>query len=636
MTPAATAYIKEDGRWGQPPAPGRCGQNRQAVGVGNMHANKRCRAVQCRLDLSVLLIVALAVGVLRASWPLLRRAVEQRLAYWEQVAPYVQLPSPDGAIIYNEVDPAAPPAGEDPAASQDESDPAGPPEGTAAATAAESAPETFFETLSETVPEVPSTNAIETTPETTPAAVSEVLPEAPSATAPALPAVADEGFVLMVSETQPSARLKSYLLTHSRFQNDPGDFYTQGYTLELDDGALLRRAGDGWASLVLSAAGETVCDCAVTGEQVLYLTGAGEVVAVDYDGQNRQVVYAFDMPETPVRLLTDGSLAVCQLGQTLHAVFLPTQELLYTCRLPGLQFWDLLSAGMLLYYQQPAPAVDTALDTTPTSAAGAVLLDEENTPLSVRAAVRQDAAQPAGGPWLLDISPLAPQPYRSLLAPSPSQPPLDAALAEETDARLPVQEPSFWADAATAVEQLPAYTTTIAGVSLPLAEYGPSDYFTRSGRACRHHTAARRAAGKRDICDIEGGSCGCGYYDSPLLGYGIQCAGFAKMVYTTLYPTAEAPGAAILPTRLPGSEQAMRSQFADLPPGSYLKFDKWGGGSHYVILLEVQRGDTPQEDRLIFYHANWDECCGVDITAFSYAALAARYHSVSGYLPPEE
>lgn len=538
--------------------------------------------------------------------------------------------------------------------------------------------------------------------------------------------VADAQEGVTFPQQAPSKTLQAYLLTHAAFLTDPGQFYRQGYSLQMADGVLLRQGADG-AQLQLSAEDETVCDCVVEQDIVYYLTAAGQLRSVTADGQDRNTLYSFAAEEgRPVRLLTDGQLALCQLAETVIAVYLPTGETVYRCHIPGLQFWDALSLGELLYYQRlpaevppsteqgslsaalldgptpagaetaPAPPQTAALSTDGAYIADTAEMPDAGSPLALTPGANgedlsaltakgdaaptalldadasgdgdgalltalptadsaliegTDATQPTAegtlqGPCLLTVCLAAQQPYRSLLAPplaSPapsvetSQPtqPDEAAAAAENSQKNALCAPGKNA-ALPPVWQLPSYTCTIGGVELPLPGYETDRYFSRISptSGCRHHTAAHRARW-RDICDIASGSCGCGYYNSPLLGYGIQCAGFAKLVYTALNPDAQAPGAAIPATALPGEAALLRQLFAGFAPGSYLRFEKPGGGQHYVILLEQQLGDTPEQDRLIFYHANWDECCGIDITAFSYAAITARYQSLSGFLPAE-
>lgn len=539
--------------------------------------------------------------------------------------------------------------------------------------------------------------------------------------------VADAQEGVTFPQQAPSKTLQAYLLTHAAFLTDPGQFYRQGYSLQMADGVLLRQGADG-AQLQLSAEDETVCDCVVEQDIVYYLTAAGQLRSVTADGQDRNTLYSFAAEEgRPVRLLTDGQLALCQLAETVIAVYLPTGETVYRCHIPGLQFWDALSLGELLYYQRlpaevppsteqgslsaalldgptpagaetaPAPPQTAALSTDGAYIADAAEMPDAGSPLALTPGANgeglsaltakgdaapttllgadasgdgdsalltavptvdsaliegTDTVQPAAegtlqGPCLLTVCLSARQPYRSLLAPPLASPAPQAPSAKTAQPAQPdeaasenSQKNALCAPGKNAalppVWQLPSYTCTIGGVDLPLPGYETDRYFSRISptSGCRHHTAAHRARW-RDICDVASGSCGCGYYNSPLLGYGIQCAGFAKLVYTALNPDAQAPGAAIPATALPGDAALLRQLFAGFAPGSYLRFEKPGGGQHYVILLEQQLGDTPEQDRLIFYHANWDECCGIDITAFSYAAITARYQSLSGFLPTE-
>lgn len=155
-----------------------------------------------------------------------------------------------------------------------------------------------------------------------------------------------------------------------------------------------------------------------------------------------------------------------------------------------------------------------------------------------------------------------------------------------------------------------SYKTSIKGVKIPLSDYPIGIFLNQSKTSpCSHHTTANN-----DACSVSG-SCGCTYLGSSTLGHGIQCLGFAKMVYGDIYGAKK--GDSLSFSSVHSFERA-QSIFSDLHPGAYIRAD----GEHSLIFIRNI------DDGADFYHANFRQACRVDVTYFTYDEIAEMYSNV--------
>ncbi len=161
------------------------------------------------------------------------------------------------------------------------------------------------------------------------------------------------------------------------------------------------------------------------------------------------------------------------------------------------------------------------------------------------------------------------------------------------------------------VSHYTSYSTTINGKSIPLSSYGIGVFLNAnsSTTACTHHTVTDVSS-----CNING-SCGCKY-----IGGGIQCTGFAKYVYNTLF------GSYTYGTYFSGTNtntaSNAKSFFDSVSLGTRIS------SSGHVMIL-VKKGT----DYVDIYHANYRNPCEVTVTKFTHTEFASKYKTVSGYKP---
>ena len=424
-----------------------------------------------------------------------------------------------------------------------------------------------------------------------------------------------------------SQNLDKYLSSELVFTIDYGSFFETERYLNIYDGKLVSTSNK-YQSLdygtVLSQVDELVCDYIVAGERIIYVTGSNSIVSVDYDGQNRVVVFEFEIDgsEKVRSLVADKDIVFCQIGDVIYCVYMPTSEMVYSCYIPNLARWNVLSIDNILYtqWEDESEIVANTLGTVQEDARletrSFVYNVEEGTTKIFRIVELDDT---------VEVIPSVPVgPVQGLIRQSIS--------IEGNTVYLENIEDIYYTEIVTSSVIDYSGTYVINNCTVPFASYPVGSFFNdRNGVGCDHHTQTNN-------CTYTTNSCDCYLYNGRLIpGNAIQCCGFAKMAYDTIFSTSEDAGRS-LDYPITTQYDDMRNIFAQLSPGAYVKFVKQEndgtGALHFIVFCDLIMGNTPAEDQIVGYHANWDNRCGVYLSSFSYEYLSTHYSTILGHDAP--
>ena len=167
-------------------------------------------------------------------------------------------------------------------------------------------------------------------------------------------------------------------------------------------------------------------------------------------------------------------------------------------------------------------------------------------------------------------------------------------------------------------------------ISFPLSNYPVGSYFTDNGGPCYDH--------KTEYClpnYWDDDECNCKLY-----GWSAQCMGFARYASdqyahlafdeygstgwldargncTTEYDAAS--------TDVLDNAADVRSVFAHLTKGTYVRLERSVGGHSFVIVRNLDTDGNGDYDSVVTYDCNLDSSCGISLNTRTYSDIAGYY-----------